>query len=339
LLMNSIVILVIAIIWISIFYYVWNYVEAKPFVREIRARRRLQEMSAQPVMGRGAKERMYKPTTIVFSDIDDTLKPSGGKIYGRFAGCDKSYVKVERYPLYPGMAQFLFELSKLSNPELPAPEWVPRVNFISGRPWGRFSSLQLRLLTMVNGWGTKAEPHIVLNGRKRDTARHLPNLLKDNMFKDYGETKFRNLSKLFKSRKDCKFFAIGDNGQGDVFMASKICQDKELASLARGIFIHEVLPRKLDKWRKYIADPRVIFYNNVIDLVDKINNSQVVEVTFSAQAREAIHQAFVEEFQIFQSHKGTRKDSSQVILDSRDFERLRQTGETFEFPSASITAQ
>merc|ERR1719233_1344075 len=332
--MNSIVILVIAAIWISVFYYVWNYVEAKPFVREMKARRRLQELSAQSVLGEGAKDRICKPTTIVFSDIDDTLKPSGGKIYGRFAGCDKSYVKVDRYPLYPGMAQFLFELSKLSNPELPAPEWVPRVNFISGRPWGRFSSLQLKLLTMVNGWGINAEPHIVLNGRKRDTARHLPTLSKDNIFKDYGLTKFRNLSKLFKSRKDCKFFAIGDNGQGDVVMASKIYQDEELASRARGIFIHEVLPRKLDKWRKYVADPRVIFYNNVIDLVDKINNSLVVEVKFSPQAREAIHQAFLEEFQIFSRHKGTNKDCSQVILDSRDFERLRPPVETFEFPNA-----
>jgi len=331
--MNPILILVITIIWICIFYYVWNYVESRPFGREIRARRRLKELSAHGDE-KGVEQRKYKPKTIVFSDIDDTIKPSGGKIYGRFAGIDKSYVKVDHYPLYPGMGRFLYELSKLANPELPAPEWVPRVNFISGRPWGRFSSLQLKLLTMVNGWGTKAEPHIVLNGRKRDTARHLPQLSTDDIFWDYGETKYRNLSNLLKSRRDCRFFAIGDNGQGDVVMASKIYQDKELASRARGIFIHEVLPLKLDKWRKYAADPRVIFYNNVIDLVDKINESLVVKVKFSAQARENIHLAFVEEFQVFQNHPGTLKESTQVRLDSRDFKRLKQHTGTWEFPSS-----
>lgn len=337
--MDFILILVIGIIWIFVFYYVWNYVEAKPFLEEIKARRRLKELSGLSGSPKEAERKKYKPTTIVFSDIDDTIKPSGGKIYGRFAGVDKSYVKVDHYPLYPGMARFLYELSKLSNPELPAPEWIPRVNFISGRPWGRFSSLQLKLLTTVNGWGTNAEPHIVLNGRKRDTARHLPTLPKNNVFKDYGETKFRNLSNLFKSKKDCKFFAIGDNGQGDVFMASKIYQDENLGPRARGIFIHEVLPRKLDQWRKHIADPRVIFYNNVIDLVDKINESIVVEVKFPPQAREVIHRAFMEEFQVFQNHPGTLKDSSQVRLDSRAFEQLRQPVETNRFSSLSDTAE
>jgi len=331
--MDTILLLVIVIIWICMFYYVWNYVESRPFGTEKRARRLLQEMSASSDE-QGTELRKYKPKTIVFSDIDDTIKPSGGKIYGRFAGIDKSYVKVDRYPLYPGMGRFLYELSKLANPELPAPEWIPRVNFISGRPWGRFSSLQLKILTMVNGWGTKAEPHIVLNGRKRDTARHLPHLSTDDIFWDYGETKYRNISKLLKSRRDCRFFAIGDNGQGDVVMASKIYQDKELAPRARGIFIHEVLPYKQDKWRKYAADPRVIFYNNVVDLVDKINESLVVEVKFSVQARENIHLAFMEEFQVFQNHPGTLKESNQVRLDSRDFRRLRRCSETCEFPSS-----
>jgi len=322
--MDSYLIILLLTFWACVLLSVWNYVDIRPYVIEWTARRRLRELSRVSGGGKRANSTMYRPKVLVFSDIDDTLKPSGGKMFGAFAGVDLSYVKTARHPFYPGMAQFLYELSKLSNPTLPVPEWVPRVNFISGRPWGRFSQLQLELLKMVDGWGVYAADHIVLNGRKRDTYRHIGDWSTSKIFTEYGETKFRNLSNLFKSRDDdYRFFAIGDNGQGDVAMASRICQDEELALRVLGIFIHEVIPRERDRHRKHVTDPRVIFYTNVIDLVAKINENKAVRATFDVKAQRAIHCAFVAEFANYQSNLCTNVNSVQVQVDYRDFERLR----------------
>lgn len=138
------------------------------------------------------------------------------------------------------------------------------------------------------------------------------------MFKDYGETKYQRLA-TFAKTGDFQVFFLGDNGQGDVVTATRVVEDKELSKRLGGIFIHEVTDREnIDPLN---TDPRVIYYNNVIDLTSTINESPI-PVTFSDFERQSIEQAFLDEFMDYANSPKTNKESQQFANDLVTFNML-----------------
>jgi len=130
----------------------------------------------------------------VFSDVDDTIKAAGTNFV---AGCDT------RWPggsIYAGMPQFYLELSR-GVKEIEDPI---NIGIVSARPeklGNKFPDVEKELhaasknSNLVENWG--------------DIKKILPGQIEDNLhihaekrFKDYAETKFKNVRKYSEESPD-----------------------------------------------------------------------------------------------------------------------------------------
>ncbi|CAJ1392168.1 unnamed protein product [Effrenium voratum] len=170
----------------------------------------------------------------ILSDVDDTIKCSGGPIGG---GVDESGYRKE---IYPGAVQFILELAR--GREL---HWAPRrVRLLSARPQklgflrmkpGSRVAEEFRRVGEANGfpeWGIDFEGSAY--GRLRDLV---PALRGD--FRRFGRTKVRNWREVLgDDLGQAKAVFIGDNGQGDVQAALQMARFGPPFAAA---FIHRVL--------------------------------------------------------------------------------------------------
>jgi len=182
---------------------------------------------------------MKKKKVEVFSDVDDTIKAAGTNFV---AGCDT------RWPggsIYAGMPQFYLELSR-GVKEIEDPI---NIGIVSARPeklGNKFPDVEKELhaasknSNLVENWG--------------DIKKILPGQIEDNLhihaekrFKDYAETKFKNVRKYSEESPDLCIIFIGDNGQGDQLAGVKMLS--EIPDVV-AVFIHNVTanpPLKVDE--------------------------------------------------------------------------------------------
>jgi len=165
----------------------------------------------------------------VFSDVDDTIKAAGTNFV---AGCDT------RWPggsIYAGMPQFYLELSR-GKEEIQDPI---NIGIVSARPeklGNKFPDVEKELhaasknSNLAENWG--------------DVKKILPGQIEDNLhihaekrFKDYAETKFKNVRKYTEETPDLCIIFIGDNGQGDQLAGVKMLA--EIPAVV-AVFIHNV---------------------------------------------------------------------------------------------------
>jgi len=258
---------------------------------------------------------------LVFSDIDDTLKPGAKKddcqvesvvSIACAAGVDTSYTAA--HTIYPGMGKFLYELNYAINRPPAyngyeqvyfAPEDVPLTNFLSARPYvlshGGSESLQEKIVSKsgVENWG-KHKSWVNEYGHVADTSFYT-----STSYKNYGNTKYNNIKSFVqKSEADFGFFFVCDDGQGDVLAANKLLSEPETNLL--GAFIHHVSTRPHFNADE---DDRLIYYENVVQLIHNPKFKKLVKL--SPGTERAITNAFLQEMaEIIKSGKFTSSEAS-----------------------------
>jgi hypothetical protein len=188
-------------------------------------------------------ERVCKNKEIqVLSDVDDTLKASGTNFV---AGVDT------RWPggsLYAGLGYFYLELSR--GPKETLNPLTPGV--VSARPEqlaGSFPDVEKEFLLAAEGTkGISAEwakIKVILPGEVDDNL-HLHSAKR---YRDYAETKVKNVKKFAAANPDKCIIFMGDNGQGDQLAGKQMLDD--LPDQVAAIFIHNVTdapPLHVDPW-------------------------------------------------------------------------------------------
>lgn len=210
---------------------------------------RIHAISRQKVPGRGRELVVSGKSTghVVFTDVDDTIKASGGKdgkLKGQLAGCDRSYHSGE---IYPGNAQFLLELSRGAN-EATNP---PKVVVLSARP-EEIKNLGLKLsengvvnkhfvqVATANGIKAKA----TYDGWGLDMKRSQYGSLIDSgrdFDRGMGATKFKGWKKVNELMSGTIF--VGDDGQGDEYAAKLMREETKKRSSGPHLsasFMHRV---------------------------------------------------------------------------------------------------
>jgi len=201
------------------------------------------------------------PFTQVISDVDDTLKSSGGLNIGGIAlgGIDVQY---ERGDLYPGVAEFMFHCSQGS----PSP---PKLAILSARAQ-EFealleikddSPLALKLAAVgkqegAEGWGIGP----VLYG---SVAEWICQERK-------GLRKFENFEKLIAqdpSREQLRYIFVGDTGEYDQQAGESILE--KYPELVEAVFLHCVFAEPVASTHplppsNFINERPVVFFRTYV---------------------------------------------------------------------------
>jgi len=203
---------------------------------------------------------------LVMSDVDDTMKCSGGPP----AGADSECLGTVKGGMYPGMAEFMLALSRGAADERQPRSVIP----LSARP----KALKL-LLGMkasdpmsvafaaaaralgVEGWGLDTES--AMYGALSDTTdfKELAGI-RDTDLTRYDKLGYRKYENWKRKATDLGMPGafVGDNGQGDVVAAQMMLKRSEGLTDQQGAvrvaFIHDVLkrcrsPHCRDGWAKH----------------------------------------------------------------------------------------
>ena len=196
-----------------------------------------------PIVVRNVYRFISSSPVTVISDIDDTLRCSGGLV----SGVDNLY---PAGTLYPGATQFMFELSAahlqcnagdLSVQDLvdkPLSHLIPHVHIVTARANIRFLAIQptdsicskFRHTASLNNapnWGVDS----ILYSKK------ISEMLIRNRRKN---RKISNVSFLIENKKVIgNFVYVGDTGDIDEDVASTLVEGPHRAAL-RAVFLHEV---------------------------------------------------------------------------------------------------
>lgn len=221
---------------------------------------------------------------LVLTDVDDTIKSSGGKIghlKGRLAGSDRAYYPGE---VYPGVAQFSLELSR-GRAQALAP---PLVVVLSARPASlRHFGLKLREQGPVNthyrgigvanqinttakypGWGIDVE------GSQYGVLHDSTKSFNGGM----GKTKYKGWKAVSKNTTLGTIF-IGDDGQGDVYAAKLMfAHSKPTGSRLLAAFIHLVKAdgRPAGVSRKIAPDKPIFYFETYADAAAHAYREQLI---------------------------------------------------------------
>jgi len=166
--------------------------------------------------------------TQVYTDVDDTVKSSGG---GRFLGVDTRYPKGT---LYPGVTAFLRAVS--SGPLMKPPRKVVVTTARPDNSLFRISpdSKVANAFDKQAGadWGLALEH--TLYGRKRDFRHYVKNRV--DMYVALAKHKVRNVRAKQEELGYPEAVFVGDNGQGDLRTARALLEQGDIAAA----FIHDV---------------------------------------------------------------------------------------------------
>ena len=191
-------------------------------------------------------------TVRVITDIDDTVKSSGGvRLFGiALGGIDTQY---ERGHFYPGAIQFAFELSRHKN-AIPS-----KLSVLTARA----RELKFALALKPNGKLCKAYSNVGAKNGFDDwgIGTVYYGSVKEWIFQERkGLRKFRNFEKLLKedSNPNHKYIFVGDTGEKDEDAGERIVA--KYAGKIKAIFLHSVSDTED---RSTLRHPRDRFLNGI----------------------------------------------------------------------------
>lgn len=214
----------------------------------------------------------------VLTDVDDTIKCSGGPP----AGADTVCSGTSPHNMYPGVAEFALALARGPNDSTTPPKVVP----LSARPDELSAFLAMRDDTPegqayanaassqnISGWGLDVDNAQYGSGLDL-TDFHVDTDLTG--FDKMGFRKYNNWKSIKGNFGGVSFF-IGDNGQGDVVAAemmlkrSHALQDSQGA--LRAAFIHDALRRcSSSSCKSTWATYGIFFFANYVDAAGQAKN-------------------------------------------------------------------
>mmetsp|Transcript_6404 Transcript_6404/g.9837 ORF Transcript_6404/g.9837 Transcript_6404/m.9837 type:complete len:268 (-) Transcript_6404:12-815(-) len=215
-----------------------NLAHAKPFPRFLRSVLR-SNLRVSAARGGGEASVSRRGRTQVMTDIDDTVKSSGGKeIAGVYlGGIDKRY---PRGTFYPAVFQFGLELSRngLKDTETPF-----RIAVLTARAEELKIFLEITETSPIaRGYKSAA----VKSGIEWGVGRILYGSLREWIFQEeMANRKFDNFLKLkeeIRGEDVGGYIFIGDTGLYDRNAAERMCMESGSDMLA--IFLHDVGTKK-----------------------------------------------------------------------------------------------
>jgi len=176
--------------------------------------------------------------TQVISDVDDTLKSSGGVNIGGIAlgGIDVQY---ERGDFYPGVGEFMLELSRYSLPENCA-KYPPKIAILTARAEEFKAALEIKA-------GSKLAVALRTAGEKAGiegwgVGPVLYGSVFEWVFQDgKGRRKFTNFERLIQQDPTGTIFQyiyVGDTGELDQEAGETML--REYPEVAKAVFLHVV---------------------------------------------------------------------------------------------------
>jgi len=211
------------------------------------------------------KERKNHEGVVVMTDVDDTIKCSGGPP----AGADGACMHTKKHEMYPGVVAFQLALARGRKDSKKPKKVIP----LSARPAELSMFLSMKKDSKEGrAYARAAEVQNVTWGLDTENAQYgsvfdvtdfteLAGMGDTDLtrYDKLGHRKFKNWLKVANSFGQAAVF-VGDNGQGDTvaaqMMLKRSADMKDEQGALRAAFIHDVIRRCVSKdcretWAKH----------------------------------------------------------------------------------------
>jgi len=237
----------------------------------------------------------------ILSDVDDTLYSSGGSFP---AGCDSRYPK---HTVYPGCLQ-LFHMLDEEHQRLQKDEDHSRVTcnvaFLSARPHVSKDYAERHSYELFGDLCQKGKMHAhptLLPGGLQSSfgAMVTVKCRGSKAWRSVGEHKFKTFLQYRAMYPEYDFVFFGDNGQGDLLCADKMCtRVYDGPSNFLGAFIHEVQDSD-----KALRDPCHKSLDGSL-----VENGPIMYKSYVGAALRAFEKGIINSSQLAMVYEGTNRD-------------------------------